>query len=128
MIAVHELAVNVVHHGAGAVRARLWSRDGALTCRVEDGGVHGRDDRERPQASNTDGAPGDPEVDRADPWPHQGTGDLIQAPQDVRLSCILVTIASFAPPKIRRVKAPTAVRRLHANPLARFMTYGLIPC
>jgi anti-sigma regulatory factor (Ser/Thr protein kinase) len=37
VLAVHELAANAVHHGAGAGRLRIWRRVGALHCQVEDG-------------------------------------------------------------------------------------------
>jgi anti-sigma regulatory factor (Ser/Thr protein kinase) len=35
-LAVNELAANAVRHGAG--RLRMWCRDGALCCQVEDAG------------------------------------------------------------------------------------------
>ena len=38
VIAVHELAANAVRHGAGAGRLRMWERDGAVHCQVDDGG------------------------------------------------------------------------------------------
>jgi anti-anti-sigma factor len=38
VIAVHELAANAVRHGAGAGRLRMWGRDGALHCQVDDSG------------------------------------------------------------------------------------------
>ena len=37
VLAVHELAANAVHHGAGAGRLRVWTRAGALRCQVDDG-------------------------------------------------------------------------------------------
>jgi anti-sigma regulatory factor (Ser/Thr protein kinase) len=37
VLAVHELAANAVHHGAGAGRLRVWRRAGALHCQVDDG-------------------------------------------------------------------------------------------
>jgi two-component sensor histidine kinase len=37
VISVHELAANAVRHGAGAGWLRMWERDGALHCQVEDG-------------------------------------------------------------------------------------------
>jgi anti-sigma regulatory factor (Ser/Thr protein kinase) len=37
VLAVHELAANAVHHGAGKGRLRVWKRAGALHCQVEDG-------------------------------------------------------------------------------------------
>jgi anti-sigma regulatory factor (Ser/Thr protein kinase) len=38
VIAVHELAANAVRHGAGAGRLRMWERDAALHCQVDDSG------------------------------------------------------------------------------------------
>jgi anti-sigma regulatory factor (Ser/Thr protein kinase) len=38
VIAVHELAANAVRHGAGAGRLRMWERDGAVHCQVDDSG------------------------------------------------------------------------------------------
>jgi anti-sigma regulatory factor (Ser/Thr protein kinase) len=37
VLAVHELAANAVHHGAGAGRLRIWTLAGALHCQVDDG-------------------------------------------------------------------------------------------
>ena len=37
VLAVHELAANAIHHGAGKGRLRVWKRAGALHCQVEDG-------------------------------------------------------------------------------------------
>jgi anti-sigma regulatory factor (Ser/Thr protein kinase) len=63
VIAVHELAANAVRHGAGAGRLRMWERDGALHCQVEDGGS---------PASGRDAGPGGNMADR---WPFlQGHG------------------------------------------------------
>lgn len=45
VLAVHELASNAVRHGPGQGRARLWCRDGALCCQVEDGGRAPREGR-----------------------------------------------------------------------------------
>jgi len=57
VIAVHELAANAVRHGAGAGRLRMWERDGALHCQVDDSGS---------PASGGDAGPGRNEADR---WP-----------------------------------------------------------
>jgi anti-sigma regulatory factor (Ser/Thr protein kinase) len=38
VLAVHELAANAVHHGAGRGRLRLWRREGTLCCQIDDGG------------------------------------------------------------------------------------------
>jgi two-component sensor histidine kinase len=37
VLAIHELAANAVHHGAGAGRLRIWDLAGALHCQVDDG-------------------------------------------------------------------------------------------
>src|SRR5580658_4290618 len=37
VLAIHELAANAVHHGAGAGRLRIWDLAGALRCQVDDG-------------------------------------------------------------------------------------------
>jgi serine/threonine-protein kinase RsbW len=39
VLAVHELAANAVHHGAGAARLRMWKVAGALLCQVADGDI-----------------------------------------------------------------------------------------
>jgi anti-sigma regulatory factor (Ser/Thr protein kinase) len=37
VLAIHELAANAVHHGAGTGRLRIWNLAGALHCQVDDG-------------------------------------------------------------------------------------------
>jgi anti-sigma regulatory factor (Ser/Thr protein kinase) len=37
VLAVHELAANVVRHGGGKGRLRIWELTGALHCQVDDG-------------------------------------------------------------------------------------------
>jgi anti-sigma regulatory factor (Ser/Thr protein kinase) len=37
VLAVHELAANVIRHAGGAGRLRVWSLSGALYCQVDDG-------------------------------------------------------------------------------------------
>jgi len=37
VLAVHELAANVVCHGGGKGRLRVWHRAGTLQCQVDDG-------------------------------------------------------------------------------------------
>lgn len=37
IVAVHELAANAVHHGAGTGRLRIWGVPGVVLCQVEDG-------------------------------------------------------------------------------------------
>jgi two-component sensor histidine kinase len=39
VIAIHELAANVVQHGAGRGRLRMWQVPGALQFQVDEGGV-----------------------------------------------------------------------------------------
>src|SRR5258706_1427090 len=41
VIAVHELAANVVRHGSGRGRLRIWKHDQMLHCRVTDDGIAG---------------------------------------------------------------------------------------
>jgi anti-sigma regulatory factor (Ser/Thr protein kinase) len=41
-LAVHELAVNAIQHGAGHGRLLMWQRDGMLHCRVGDDGPPGQ--------------------------------------------------------------------------------------
>jgi anti-anti-sigma factor len=41
VLAVHELAANVVRHGAGHGRLRVWNTGIALRCEVADGGIPG---------------------------------------------------------------------------------------
>jgi two-component sensor histidine kinase len=68
MLAVHELAANAVRHGAGSGRARLWAGHGMLTCRVEDAGRPGREDRAGRGTGSADGTDRGPGPDRTDPW------------------------------------------------------------
>jgi two-component sensor histidine kinase len=37
VLAVHELAANVIRHDGGAGRLRVWALAGALQCQVDDG-------------------------------------------------------------------------------------------
>jgi anti-sigma regulatory factor (Ser/Thr protein kinase) len=62
-IALQELAANAVRHGAGRGRLRMWSRDGALVCQVQDTGPEPRDGR----AAARDGA--DADGNAAGGWP-----------------------------------------------------------
>ncbi len=41
VLAVHELAANVIRHASGAGRLRVWSLPGALHCQVDDGVASG---------------------------------------------------------------------------------------
>jgi len=66
VIAVHELAANAVRHGGGAGRLRMWERDRALYCQVDDSGS---------PASGGDAGPARPDGNVADRWPFlQGHG------------------------------------------------------
>ncbi len=80
VISVHELAANAVRHGAGGGRLRMWERDGALHCQVEDRGSPStagetvRGDAQagpgagREDAKAADETPG-PDGNVADRWP-----------------------------------------------------------
>ena len=52
VLAVHELAANAVHHGAGAGRLRIWTLAGALHCQVDDGDPRPSRDLTGPQVSH----------------------------------------------------------------------------
>ena len=54
VLAIHELAANAVHHGAGAGRLRIWNVAGALHCRVDDGALASGDPA-TPGAGHQDG-------------------------------------------------------------------------
>jgi anti-sigma regulatory factor (Ser/Thr protein kinase) len=54
VLAVHELAANVVRHGAGAGRLRIWNRAGALHCQVDDDGPLASSDPTRPGKGHAD--------------------------------------------------------------------------
>jgi anti-sigma regulatory factor (Ser/Thr protein kinase) len=54
VLALHELAANAVHHGAGAGRLRIWSVVGALHCQVDDGALASGDPA-TPGAGHQDG-------------------------------------------------------------------------
>jgi anti-sigma regulatory factor (Ser/Thr protein kinase) len=66
VIAVHELAANAVRHGAGAGRLRMWERDGALHCQVEDSGSPASGGDAGPAQSAQSARPGGNVADR---WP-----------------------------------------------------------
>ena len=65
-IAVQELAANAVRHGTGRGRLRMWSRDGALVCQVEDPGREARDG----QAATQDGPGADENAAAGWPYAH----------------------------------------------------------
>jgi anti-sigma regulatory factor (Ser/Thr protein kinase) len=54
VIAVHELAANAVRHGAGAGRLRMWERDGAVHCQVDDSGSPASDEDVGPRGNVAD--------------------------------------------------------------------------
>ena len=54
VLAIHELAANAVHHGAGAGRLRIWNVAGALHCQVDDGALASADPA-TPGAGHVDG-------------------------------------------------------------------------
>lgn len=62
VIAVHELAANVIVHGAGAGRLRMGVVAGGLRCRVDDDGV--------PAPGGTGQAAGAVGRDLTGPWPY----------------------------------------------------------
>ena len=61
VLAIHELAANAVHHGAGAGRLRIWNVAGTLHCQVDDGALASVDlatpgaGHEDGEATGTDG-------------------------------------------------------------------------
>jgi len=57
VLAIHELAANAVHHGAGAGRLRIWDLAGALHCQVDDGPLASGDPA-APGAGHEDGRAG----------------------------------------------------------------------
>jgi anti-sigma regulatory factor (Ser/Thr protein kinase) len=59
VLAVHELAANVIRHGAGHGRLRIWNTGAALRCEVTDDGP--------PQAVPAAAGPHDPAAWRIDP-------------------------------------------------------------
>src|SRR5271156_3630028 len=63
VLAIHELAANAVHHGAGAGRLRIWDLAGALHCQVDDGPLAYGD----PAAPGADHEDGDHEDGRVSP-------------------------------------------------------------
>lgn len=76
MISVHELAANAVRHGGGGGRVRMWQRDGALHCQVEDGGLPATA-REAPCGEEAGSGAGDQNAKAADetPGPDQNVAD-----------------------------------------------------
>ena len=64
VLAIHELAANAVHHGAGAGRLRIWIVAGALHCQVDDGALASGDlaapgaGHADGEATRTEGSPG----------------------------------------------------------------------
>jgi anti-sigma regulatory factor (Ser/Thr protein kinase) len=52
VIAIHELAANVVQHGAGRGRLRMWQMPGALQFQVDDGARPASPDGTAPNAAD----------------------------------------------------------------------------
>jgi anti-sigma regulatory factor (Ser/Thr protein kinase) len=69
VIAVHELAANAVRHGAGAGRLRMWERDGALHCQVDDSGSPAPGGDAGPAQSAQSAQSARPGGNVADRWP-----------------------------------------------------------
>lgn len=63
VIAVHELAANVVRHGAGTGRLRLWNEGEVLRCQVTDAGPPAA-----AAGSGPDGPGPGPPADGIPPW------------------------------------------------------------
>jgi anti-sigma regulatory factor (Ser/Thr protein kinase) len=68
MLAVHELAANVVRHGSGIGQLRMRIATGALHCRVTDPGL-ARFDGDHPAAPSKRVRA--PAVFQLDPWPYR---------------------------------------------------------
>jgi anti-sigma regulatory factor (Ser/Thr protein kinase) len=61
VLIAHELSTNVIRHGGGTGRLRLWRADGSLLCRVSDTGpglADGAHAGTRPPAPRQDGGRG----------------------------------------------------------------------
>jgi len=54
VIAVHELAANVVRHGSGRGRLRIWKHDQMLHCQVTDDGIAGTAEEAEESGSGAD--------------------------------------------------------------------------
>ncbi len=54
VIAVHELAANVVRHGSGRGRLRIWKHDQMLHCQVTDDGIAGTAEGAKESGSGAD--------------------------------------------------------------------------
>src|SRR5260221_5876577 len=54
VIAVHELAANVVRHGSGRGRLRIWKPDQMLHCQVTDDGIAGTAEGAKESGSGAD--------------------------------------------------------------------------
>jgi anti-sigma regulatory factor (Ser/Thr protein kinase) len=59
VIAAHELAANVVLHGSGRGRLRIWRCDSTLHCQVTDDGSESREDSA--ETARSGGEPGSPD-------------------------------------------------------------------
>jgi anti-sigma regulatory factor (Ser/Thr protein kinase) len=67
VIAAHELAANVVLHGSGRGRLRIWLRDSTLHCRVTDDGSESRKDSSETVRSGEESGSPDPSSWRIEP-------------------------------------------------------------
>lgn len=56
VLAVHELAANVIRHGAGAGRLRVWNLVRELCCQVDDSDPPRSEGPARPPAGSANGA------------------------------------------------------------------------
>jgi anti-sigma regulatory factor (Ser/Thr protein kinase) len=70
VIAVHELATNVLRHGAGQGEVRMWNYNRALRCQVSDAGP------QRRTGTATGLAPAGGRPDGPAPWPIEPTHGL----------------------------------------------------
>jgi anti-sigma regulatory factor (Ser/Thr protein kinase) len=58
VLVAHELATNVVRHGGGSGRLRMWRDGRRIVCRVSDSGPGLGADRDEPPAPDTPGGRG----------------------------------------------------------------------
>jgi serine/threonine-protein kinase RsbW len=78
VLAVYELVANVIRHGTGQGRLRMWRQDRSLRCQVTDTGT----------AAGDSPAEAPLQLGRAEPWP-------IEAGHGLWLVCQLADQASF---------------------------------
>ena len=111
VLAIHELAANAVHHGAGAGRLRIWNVAGSLHCQVDDGALTSGDPatpatgQEDGEAAKTEGPsiPNSVGWWRATPghglWVVQQVADQLQVTSGAKGTSATVT---FSPSPERR--------------------------